>query len=721
MRITNIKINGYGNIENKDIDFKEGINIVYGKNESGKSTMLSYIVNTLYGISKNKDGKDISDYEKYKPWNSAEFSGRISYKLDNNEQYEVFRDFNKKNPKIYNGKLEEITSKFDVDKKDGSKFFQEQTGVDKQTYLSTVVSMQQAVKLEEKEQNILIQKIANLAGTGEDNVSYKKAQAKLQEKIRDEIGTSKTTQKPINIIEKEILELNKKIEEIKPYKNKKYDIDTEKEEINTKIKELEQEKEILTQLKNSVEEEQSSKKEIAINQNNQKENTIKMQSLQENQEEEQRKINEVEQNINKKSKEIEEYKKEQETIEQNLANIQTPNEDAETDTDKEKNTAKSNAVYIIIGVLLIILAIASVTVIKNYILTGITAILFAINIALAINKIKNQKKEESENKSKIQKELNQSKIKLQELEKSKSEITEKINSKLQELEQSKELEKQLNNNSSMLKGQIILLEKNNEELQKNLQVLEEKLVGMQESKEQNIISKYQNKIDAEKLETILKRSKENAEQLSLVENSLNDLKIKLKGLEIEEKTIIPQIDNIVSLKEKLELNYEKKEQLKNREEIINIAIENLQEAYEEMKNTITPKFTKSLSSSIEKISNSKYNKVTINDENGMIVENNRGEYIEAGKLSLGTIDQLYLALRLSMINDLSEETLPIILDESFAYFDNQRLENVLKYLSETLKEHQTIIFTCSNREQEILDNLKINYNYVELNPQNVNK
>ena len=41
-------------------------------------------------------------------------------------------------------------------------------------YLSTVVSTQEEVRLDEKNQNMLIQKIANLAGTGEDNVSYKK-------------------------------------------------------------------------------------------------------------------------------------------------------------------------------------------------------------------------------------------------------------------------------------------------------------------------------------------------------------------------------------------------------------------------------------------------------------------------------------------------------------------------------------------------------------------
>ena len=235
MKIKNIKINAYGNLENKEINLEDNINIIHGENEAGKSTLLSYIVNTLYGISKTKDGREISDYEKYKPWNSTEFSGKLSYKLEDGEEYEIFRDFNKKNPKIYNSKLEDITANFDTDKKDGSKFFVEQTGIDKQTYLSTVVSMQQEVRLEEKNQNILIQRIANLASSGEDNVSYKKAMTKLQDKIRDEIGTNKTSQKPINIIQSKLTAIENELERIEPYQDKKYDIDNEKKRLEQEI------------------------------------------------------------------------------------------------------------------------------------------------------------------------------------------------------------------------------------------------------------------------------------------------------------------------------------------------------------------------------------------------------------------------------------------------------------------------------------------------------
>ena len=128
-----------------------------------------------------------------------------------------------------------------------------------------------------------------------------------------------------------------------------------------------------------------------------------------------------------------------------------------------------------------------------------------------------------------------------------------------------------------------------------------------------------------------------------------------------------------------------------------------------MKNEITPKFTKNLSNIVDKISNGKYNKIKFVDGEGLIVELENGEYVNANKLSIGTIDELYLSLRLSAIEEITREKMPIILDEAFAYFDNQRLENILEFINNNLTENQVIIFTCSNREKDILNKKNILY------------
>ena len=133
-----------------------------------------------------------------------------------------------------------------------------------------------------------------------------------------------------------------------------------------------------------------------------------------------------------------------------------------------------------------------------------------------------------------------------------------------------------------------------------------------------------------------------------------------------------------------------------------------------MKNSVTPKFTEELSNAISEITNKKYNKIMFNDEEGLIVELENGNYIPVSKLSVGTIDQLYLSLRLSMAEELSKECLPIILDEAFAYYDEERLENILEYINKKFNNHQIIILTCTDREKKILNNNNIEYNYIEL-------
>ena len=59
MKINNLKINGFGKIENKEINLSENINLIYGKNEAGKTTLLKFIAGMFYGVSKNKNGKAI--------------------------------------------------------------------------------------------------------------------------------------------------------------------------------------------------------------------------------------------------------------------------------------------------------------------------------------------------------------------------------------------------------------------------------------------------------------------------------------------------------------------------------------------------------------------------------------------------------------------------------------------------------------------------------------
>ena len=304
MKIKEIKINNYGILKNKKINFENKLNIIYGKNESGKSTLLNYIKNIFYGISKNKNGKNISEYEKYLPWTEEEFSGKIKYELDNGENFEVFRDFKKKNPKIFNSNFEDISGQFNIDKKDGNKFFYDQTKVDEGMFSSTVLSMQQEVKLSKSDQNVLVQKVANLAASGEDTVSYKRALDRLNRGQLEEVGTERSQEKPINKIRKKLEYTLIDIETIENKKDSLENLQGQIEEIKQEIEKKELKNYAILELHKikSVNEIEKEKIKVKEEINNEKKEKINKLNLEKNELDRKKEINDLNNKKNKKIK-----------------------------------------------------------------------------------------------------------------------------------------------------------------------------------------------------------------------------------------------------------------------------------------------------------------------------------------------------------------------------------------------------------------------------------
>ena len=70
----------------------------------------------------------------------------------------------------------------------------------------------------------------------------------------------------------------------------------------------------------------------------------------------------------------------------------------------------------------------------------------------------------------------------------------------------------------------------------------------------------------------------------------------------------------------------------------------------------------------------------------------------------GTADQLYLALRLAVAEELTPQA-PLVLDDAFVRFDDDRLKEILKLLKQSGEEKQVILFTCQSRERTIMEEL----------------
>lgn len=96
MKILSLHIDGFGKFHNRDVSFQDGLNVVYGKNEAGKSTLHTFIKGMLFGIERGRGRASKNDtYSKFQPWTqSGVYEGYLRVECDG-QIYRIERRFQK--------------------------------------------------------------------------------------------------------------------------------------------------------------------------------------------------------------------------------------------------------------------------------------------------------------------------------------------------------------------------------------------------------------------------------------------------------------------------------------------------------------------------------------------------------------------------------------------------------------------------------------------------
>jgi DNA repair exonuclease SbcCD ATPase subunit len=96
--------------------------------------------------------------------------------------------------------------------------------------------------------------------------------------------------------------------------------------------------------------------------------------------------------------------------------------------------------------------------------------------------------------------------------------------------------------------------------------------------------------------------------------------------------------------------------------------------------------------------------------------NTEKKLVPLEQVSSGTMDQVYLALRLASADLMRKDgvQLPLFLDDSFVNYDEDRLRTVLKWLPETFPDRQILVFSCHRREAQLLSANLIPYTLTEI-------
>ncbi len=582
MRISKVQINGFGNIVNKSFEFDNGINLVRGNNEDGKSTLVYFIKSMLYGINRNKSGESFSELERFNPWQSTDFSGKMEYSIDG-KKFSTYRDFNRNNSKVFDDSGTDITAQFNKDKSRGVEVGFTHLGIDEETFFNSAFVSQGKIEVDSNERRDLIQKITNVIQSGDEAVSYDKAQDRLHKLLLEEVGTERTRNRPINVITRGIEAYEKTRDSLVFNREKKESVSERKKIIQKKLKEIDEEYNDASkvfEIKDKYE---------RMTQEREKEHEISLKILEKEREEKIKKRN------------------------------------------QRKDNLKSISITILIVAIVILLNY------ELYIWTIIPVVLIIISL-FAISKFF-----------------------------------------------SKDIEIDMPQDLDVIKANL----KRKEE--KELELLVKS--GIKESLTKRKITDLR----------IL---------ISGLEKNKNDLILEQHKLDIESDSLNEHLEKLNDVEEQLCDLYEKEEEVRQLEYSINIAIDVLQEAYEELKADVVPDIENSIKRNITTITKGKYSNVIYNDRQGLLVENTNGEIVSIEKLSTGTIEQMYLGFRFAMLEKMGG--IPIFLDEAFAYYDDERLENVLNVIYQKSKHNQVFVFTCSDREKLIMDKLNIKYNDVVL-------
>lgn len=660
MKLKKIKINGFGKISEKEIVFSENLNIIFGTNESGKSTIQYFIKAMLFGFGKTRIS-GISGKDRYKPWNGGAYGGILEYILDDMSRYSVWRDFNSNRIKVHNSEYKEITNEFDKSKNGGVLFAQKHLGLNSELFEKTCYISQYGVRLDSDGQSMLSDKITNMIETGNENVSCTKALKILEKTLLEEVGTDRTSDRPINKIRNEISKLEKE------------------RAVCSKI--LDNTRTLEEQIKELKKAESGIRFEMAA-----------VESLYETKKAEIQSINFTE--ANQRLKELNTGLKQKEAELKGVIRLIPTgsavfdNDAAQELSDLEEKIKKLDLKFKILcgsGLGLLVYFIGSLLFNKDP--GSIIGIVFGLMIlsgaGLYLKHLLDRKSDIRDI-----------------LEAAASKNVKEYFEKRKEVGFFLEKKKMIEEAIRLMQQQIGAVSKEGVPYQEFKVIkqdetdfsLEDK-IG--ETEKQELVEKL-NRYDILQLEAY---QREKSEELRKIE-------LGIKGFETEIKVLSLQAEKLPEIEEQLEQAREEEGKLKEFAFCLGKAKEILDESNEQLKKERIPDFSDKLSEAAYGFTG-KYNNIKADAwGQGIKVVFEDGRAVPLELLSEGTIDQIYLALRTAGLNMLSEtgETLPLIIDEPFSQYDYDRIRITVEALKNISARNQVIIFTCRQDEISILKN-----------------
>ena len=209
MKIKSLDIASFGKFKNYHLDLSDGLTVLYGENEKGKSTIMAFIRMMFYGSTGKAQGLDKNFRKKYRPWSSDLMAGAITFECGG-VNYRLEREFKATNStdkiSLINldlGEKESISGSDDI----GAKFFGLTDGAFER---SVFISEPALTAKNEAADGEINARLSTIATTSDDDVSFEKVYLRIRNAKEALLSKSRKIGK-LDKAEGEILDLDSKI------------------------------------------------------------------------------------------------------------------------------------------------------------------------------------------------------------------------------------------------------------------------------------------------------------------------------------------------------------------------------------------------------------------------------------------------------------------------------------------------------------------------------
>ncbi len=212
-------------------------------------------------------------------------------------------------------------------------------------------------------------------------------------------------------------------------------------------------------------------------------------------------------------------------------------------------------------------------------------------------------------------------------------------------------------------------------------------------------------------EQVQAKKQEALEKLEERKRQLNACRLEAEKLRWEIGALEGNEEQLLRKQEDYDLLEQKQKETAQELDAIHLALSTIQSLSTDIHDSYGQELNAAVSEMMKEVTDHKYTDLKL-DERLEVKVCHQGEYVPLDRLSAGTMDQVYLSLRLAAADLLlGKEELPLLLDDSFAFYDENRIKAAIKRLA---GRGQLLIFTCHKRERRILEELGLPYHDIEL-------